>query len=65
MSHVERRLTPAGSQFLRELLVYYNLRIHDIGLNSVLHVSVFTFLCEAYLHVEPSLGLWLETFYCK
>jgi hypothetical protein len=46
-------------------LVFYHLRIHDIGPNSILHVSAFTFFCEAYLHIEPSLGLWLEAFYCK
>jgi hypothetical protein len=51
-----------GSKFFRELMMFYNLRLHDISLNSMLHVSAFTFLYEAYLNAEPSKGLWLETF---
>jgi hypothetical protein len=64
-SHVERGLAVEGSKFFRELLMFYGLRLHDIAPNSILQVSAFTFLCEAYLRVAPSMGLWLETFFGK
>jgi hypothetical protein len=46
-------------------MMLYGLRLHDIAPNSLLQVSAFTFLCEAYLHIEPSMGLWLESFAVK
>jgi hypothetical protein len=64
-AHIERGLSVTGSKFFCELMNYYNLRLHDLGPNSILQVSAFTFLCEAYLQVPPTLGLWLETFFRK
>jgi hypothetical protein len=56
-AHIERGLSVTGSCFFWELLYYYGLRLHDLGPNSILQVLAFTFLCEAYLHVHPTLGL--------
>ena len=64
-SHIECGLSIEGSKFLRELFMFYGLRLHDVAPNSILQVSAFTFLCEAYLRVAPSMGLWLETFFGK
>jgi hypothetical protein len=61
-SHVERGLSVEGSKFFREMMMFYGRRLHDIVPNSLLQVSACTFLCEAYLHIAPSMGLWLETF---
>jgi hypothetical protein len=58
-------LSVEGSRFFRELMIFYGLRLHDVGPNSILQVSAFTFLCEAYLRVAPTMGLWLETFFKK
>jgi hypothetical protein len=64
-AHIEHGLLVSGSPFFRELLNYYGLCLHDLGPNSILQVSAFTFLCEAYHHISPTLGLWLETFSWK
>jgi hypothetical protein len=57
VAHIERGLSVEGSRFFYELLVFYGLRLHDIGPNSILQVSAFTFLCEAFLQVAPTMGL--------
>jgi hypothetical protein len=62
MSHIERGLSIEGSKFFRELMSFYGLRLHDIAPNSLLQVSTFTFLYEAYLQIPLSMGLWCETF---
>jgi hypothetical protein len=41
-------------------MMFYNLRLHDIAPNSLLQVSAFTFLCEAYLHVDEDILLRKE-----
>jgi hypothetical protein len=54
-----------GSKFFCGLMMFYNLRLHDIGPNSMLQVSAFTFVFVAYIHVSPSMGLLMETFVGK
>jgi hypothetical protein len=46
------------SSFFRGLLDFYHLNLTHLNPNSILQVSVFVHLCEAYLGILPHFGLW-------
>ena len=43
-------------------MFYYGLEFHDLAPESILHISSFIIVCEAFLHITPHFGLWLKTF---
>ena len=43
-------------------MFYYGLYFHDLAPDSVLHISSFIVVCEAFLRITPHFGLWLKTF---
>ena len=51
--------------FVRGLMFYYGLDFHDLAPDTILHISSFIVMCEAFLHVTPHFGLWLKTFNVK
>ena len=50
---------------VRGLMFYYGLDFHDLAPDSILHISSFIVVCEAFLHITPHFGLWLKTFDVK
>ena len=46
-------------------MFYYGLDFHDLAPDSLLHVSSFIVVCEAFLRMQPHFGLWLKTFNIK
>ena len=62
MSHFLRRLGFSTDPFLRGLRFYYGLEFHDLAPESILHISSFIVVCEAFLRITPHFGLWLKTF---
>ncbi|KAM3403528.1 hypothetical protein ACQJBY_006957 [Aegilops geniculata] len=48
--------------FVRGLMFYYGLEFHDLAPESILHISSFIVVCEAFLRITPHFGLWLKTF---
>ena len=48
--------------FLRGLLEFYGLQLHNLTPASVLHIAGFVALCELFLGVEAHFGLWKELF---
>ena len=65
LDDITRGLRPPGSNFFWRVLSYYNLTPLDLAPNSILNISNFIVYCEVYLQIEPSLSLFLETFYCN
>ena len=65
VSHFLRGLGFSLDPFVRGLMFYYGLDFHDLAPNSILHISSFIVVCEAFLHITPHLGLWLKTFNVK
>ena len=61
-SHLRRGLGFPTDPFVRGLLFYYGLDFHDLAPESILHISAFIIVCEAFLRVIPHFGLWLKTF---
>ena len=51
--------------FLRGLIEYYAISLCNLGPNSILHVSVFIHLCEAYLGILPHFDLFCHFFCLK
>ena len=65
ISHFLRGLGFSLDPFVRGLMFYYGLDFHDLAPDSILHISSFIVVCEAFLHVTPHFGLWLKTFNVK
>jgi hypothetical protein len=53
------------SPFFRGLLEFYNLNLTHLNPNSILQISIFVHLCEAYLEVLPQFGLWKYLYHCR
>ena len=51
--------------FVRGLMFYYGLDFHDLAPNSILNISAFIVVCEAFLHIPPHFGQSLKTFNVK
>ena len=43
---------------LRWLLYYYGLRLHDLTLEGIIHLSVSIMLCEGFLGIPINYDLW-------
>ena len=65
ISHFLRGLGLAMDPFVRGLMFYYGLDFHDLAPNSLLHISSFIVVCEAFLRITPHFGLWLKIFNVK
>ena len=48
--------------FLRGLLEYYSLQLHNLTPASVLHIAGFVALCELFLGCEAHFELWRKLF---
>jgi hypothetical protein len=53
------------SDFFRGLLHYYGLELVHLNPNSILHISVFIHLCEAFLGIPPYFALFVHLFQLK
>ena len=56
-SHVLRGLGIPTSDFFRGLLHHWGIQVHHLTPNSILHISIFVHLCEAFLGIEPHFDL--------
>ena len=65
VSHFLRGLVLALDPFVMGLMFYYGLDFHDLAPDSLLHISSFIVVCEAFLRITPHFGLWLKTFDVK
>ncbi|KAK1692138.1 hypothetical protein QYE76_008835 [Lolium multiflorum] len=60
-----RGLAVPVHEFLRGLLFIYGIQLHQLTPNSLLHISIFTTLCECFLGIHPHWGLWKRIFYLR
>ena len=60
-AHVIQGFEHAGSKLFHELLNSFNIRLHDLAPNSILHVTNFHIMCEDYMGIKPSMPLWNES----
>ncbi|KAK1606307.1 hypothetical protein QYE76_029980 [Lolium multiflorum] len=59
-----RGLSLPAHEFLRSLLFFYGIQLWQLTPNSILHLSIFVTVCEAFLGIDPR-GLWRKIFYVK
>jgi hypothetical protein len=62
---VERGLALPSCSFFRGLLYYYGLELHHLNPNSICHISIFIYFCEAFLGIEPHWDLFRFLFRVK
>ena len=60
---VERGLAVPIFDFLQALLRFWGIQLHHLTLQSILHLSIFTHMCEAFLGVLPHCHLFQHFFY--
>ena len=65
LTHFIRGLGFPLHPFVRGRMFYYGLDFHDLAPNSILNISAFIVVCEAFLRIPPHFGLWLKTFNVK
>ena len=58
VTHFEHGLGLPVSTFFREFLDFHKLQPHHLAANFIMVMSGFVTLCEGYLGVRPSIGLW-------
>jgi hypothetical protein len=49
-------------EFLHGLLFVYGVQLHQLTLNSLLHIVCFITLCEAFMGIDPHWVLWKYLF---
>ena len=62
---VERGLAVPVFDFLHALLRFWGIQLHHLTPQSILHLSIFTHLCEAFLSVLPHFHLFQYFFYLR
>jgi hypothetical protein len=51
-----------ASRFMRALLHYYGVELHNFNPNSIAHAAIFASVCEGFLGIDPHLDLWTHLF---
>ena len=51
--------------FFRGLLHHWEIQAHHLTPNSILYISIFVHLCEAYIGIEPHFNLFQHLFHLK
>ena len=60
---VERGLTLPVSEFFYRLLQFWGIQLHHLTPQSILHLSIFTHFCEAFLGILPHFHLFQHFFF--
>ncbi|KAM0881800.1 hypothetical protein ACQ4PT_032721 [Festuca glaucescens] len=63
VSFLDRGFAIPTSTFFHQLLVFYNIKILDLGPHNIQQIALFVALCENYLCCEPYFPLWLHIFH--
>ena len=59
---IERGLAIPVCDFLHGLLLHWGIQLHHLTPNSILHLSIFVHLCEAFLGIHPHFDLFKRPF---
>ena len=62
LTHFVRELGFPLHPFILVLMFHYGLEFHDLAPNSILNISAFIVVCEAFLRIPPHFGLWPKIF---
>ena len=59
---VERGLAVSVSEFFHALLQFWGIQLHHLTPQSILHLSIFTHFCKAFLGILPHFHLFQHVF---
>jgi hypothetical protein len=58
----ERGFGVPASRFMRALLHYYGVELHNFNPNSIAQAAIFATVCEGYLGIDVHWDLWTHLF---
>jgi hypothetical protein len=58
----ERGFGVPASCFMRALLHYYGMELHNLNPNSIAQAAIFAAVCEGFLGIDPHWDLWTHLF---
>jgi hypothetical protein len=64
-THIERGFGVLAGDFLRGLLHFYHIELVHLAPNSIMIISTFVHLCEAFVGITPHFHLWRYFFELK
>jgi hypothetical protein len=62
VSFHERGFGVPASRFMRALLHYYGVELHNLNPNSIAQAAIFVVVCEGFLGIDPHWDLWTHLF---
>jgi hypothetical protein len=62
VSFHERGFRVPASRFMRALLHYYGVELHNLNPNSIAQAAIFAAVCEGFLGIDPQWDLWTHLF---
>jgi hypothetical protein len=62
VSFHERGFGVPASRFMRALLHYYGVELHNFNPNSIAQAAIFTAVCEGFLGIDPHWDPWTHLF---
>src|SRR5688572_32898184 len=62
VSFHERGFGVPASRFMRALLHYYGVELHNFNPNSIAQAAIFAAVCEVFLGIDPHWDLWTHLF---
>jgi hypothetical protein len=62
VSFHERGFGVPASRFMRAILHFYGVELHNLSPNSIAQASIFAAVCEGFLGIDPHWDLWTHLF---
>jgi hypothetical protein len=62
VSFHERGFGVLASRFMRALLHYYGVELHNLNPNSIAQAAIFAVVCEGFLGIDRHWDLWIHLF---
>jgi hypothetical protein len=62
VSFHERGFGVPASRFMRAILHFYGVELHNLSPNSIAQAAIFAAVCEGFLGIDPHWDLWTHLF---
>jgi hypothetical protein len=62
VSFHERGFGVPASRFMRVILHFYGMELHNLSPNSIAQAAIFAAVCEGFLGIDPHWDLWTHLF---
>jgi hypothetical protein len=62
VSFHERGFGVPASRFMRAILYFYGVELHNLNPNSIAQATIFAAVCEGFLGIDPHWDMWTHLF---